>query len=47
MCQCGTNAFQKGQAKSGTLPLEAFLGRPKLENFEVILDTGVTVTYRL
>ena len=35
-----SDAFQKGHAKSGTLPHEAFRGRPKLESFEVILDTA-------
>ncbi len=36
-----SEAFQKGHAKSGTLPREAFLGQSKLETFEVILDTGL------
>ena len=35
-----SEAFQKGHAKSGTLPQEAFKGRSKLESFEVILDTA-------
>jgi heme-degrading monooxygenase HmoA len=35
-----SEAFQKGHAKSGTLPREAFLGHSKLETFEVILDTA-------
>ena len=35
-----SEAFQKGHAKSGTLPHEAFRERAKLESFEVILDTG-------
>ena len=34
-----SEAFQKGHAKSGTLPQEAFRGRSKLESFDVILDT--------
>jgi heme-degrading monooxygenase HmoA len=34
-----SEAFQKGHAKSGTLPPEAFRERAKLENFDVILDT--------
>ncbi len=34
-----SEAFQQGHARSGTLPPEAFRGRPKLENFEVILDS--------
>jgi hypothetical protein len=41
MCQCGTDAFKKGRAKSGTLPKETFLGHGKLETFEVILDTAL------
>jgi heme-degrading monooxygenase HmoA len=36
-----SEAFQKGHAKSGTLPREAFSGHSKLETFEVILDTAV------
>jgi heme-degrading monooxygenase HmoA len=35
-----SEAFQRGHAKSGTLPREAFLGHSKLETFEVILDTA-------
>ena len=35
-----SDAFRLGHAQSGTLPGEAFKGRPKLENFEVILDTA-------
>jgi heme-degrading monooxygenase HmoA len=35
-----SEAFQKGHAKSGTLPRQAFLGHSKLETFEVILDTA-------
>lgn len=35
-----SEAFQKGHAKSGTLPHDAFRGRAKLESFEVILDTS-------
>jgi heme-degrading monooxygenase HmoA len=35
-----SEAFQKGHAKSGTLPRETFLGHSKLESFEVILDTS-------
>lgn len=35
-----SEAFQKGHAKSGTLPHDAFRGRAKLESFEVILDTA-------
>ena len=34
-----SEAFQKGHARSGTLPQEAFRGRSQLESFEVILDT--------
>ena len=34
-----SDAFKLGHSKSGTLPSEAFLGHPKLEGFEVILDT--------
>jgi len=34
-----SEAFQKGHAKSGTLPQQAFKGRAKLESFELILDT--------
>lgn len=34
-----SDAFKKGHAKSGTLPPEAFLGHPKLEGFEVIMDS--------
>ncbi len=36
-----SEAFQRGHAQSGTLPQEAFLGRPKLESFAVILDTAL------
>jgi heme-degrading monooxygenase HmoA len=36
-----SDAFKKGHARSGTLPQEAFLGRSKLESFEVILDTAL------
>lgn len=36
-----SDAFQKGHARSGTLPPEAFRGRSKLESFEVILDTAL------
>jgi heme-degrading monooxygenase HmoA len=36
----GSEAFQKQHAKPGTLPQEAFRGRPKLESFDVILDTA-------
>lgn len=36
-----SEAFQKGHARSGTLPREAFLGQSKLETFEVILDTSL------
>lgn len=35
-----SEAFQKGHARSGTLPHDAFRGRAKLESFEVILDTA-------
>jgi heme-degrading monooxygenase HmoA len=35
-----SEAFQRGHAKSGTLPREAFQGPSKLESFEVILDTA-------
>ena len=41
MCQCGTDAFKKRYAKSGTLPPETFLGHGKLETFDVILDTAL------
>ena len=41
MCQCVTDAFQKGHAKSGTLPHDAFKGHSKLESFDVILDTAL------
>ncbi len=34
-----SDAFKKGHARSGTLPPETFMGRPKLESFEVALDT--------
>ena len=34
-----SEAFQRGHARSGTLPHEAFKGRAKLESFEVILDS--------
>ena len=34
-----SEAFQKGHAKSGTLPHDAFKGHSKLESFDVILDT--------
>ncbi|HRV92703.1 MAG TPA: antibiotic biosynthesis monooxygenase [Anaerolineae bacterium] len=37
-----SEAFQKGHAKSGTLPQETFRGRSKLESFEIILDTEPT-----
>ncbi len=37
-----SDAFQKGHAKSGTLPHQAFKGRAKLESFDVILDTALT-----
>ena len=33
-------AFKKGHSRSGTLPQDAFRGPPKLENFEVILDSA-------
>jgi heme-degrading monooxygenase HmoA len=35
-----SEAFRKQHAKPGTLPQEAFRGRPKLESFDVILDTA-------
>lgn len=35
-----SDAFQKGHAKSGSLPHDAFRGRNQLESFEVILDTA-------
>ena len=35
-----SDAFKKGHARSGSLPLEAFLGHAKLESFEVVLDTA-------
>jgi hypothetical protein len=41
MCQCGTDAFQRGHAQSGSLPREVFKGHSKLESFEVILDTAL------
>lgn len=41
MCRCVIDAFQLGHAKSSTLPREAFLGHPKRESFEVILDTAL------
>lgn len=34
-----SEAFQKQHAKPGALPPDAFRGRPKLESFDVILDT--------
>ncbi len=34
-----SEAFQKGHARSSTLPREAFKGPAKLESFEVILDS--------
>ncbi|MCB0182185.1 MAG: antibiotic biosynthesis monooxygenase, partial [Anaerolineae bacterium] len=37
-----SESFQKGHAKSGTLPQETFRGRSKLESFEIILDTEPT-----
>jgi heme-degrading monooxygenase HmoA len=36
-----SEAFQKGHAKSRTLPREAFSGHSKLETVEVIFDTAV------
>jgi len=35
-----SDAFKKGHAHSGSLPQEAFRGRNKLEQFEIILDTA-------
>src|SRR5262245_38948334 len=35
-----SESFQRGHAKSGSLPRDAFLGSSKLESFEVILDTA-------
>ena len=35
-----SDAFRKGHARSGTLPPEAFRGHPKLESFEVFVDTA-------
>ncbi len=35
-----SESFQRGHAKSGSLPREAFLGHAKLESFEIILDTA-------
>ena len=35
-----SDAFKKGHSRSGTLPQDAFGGRPKLESFEVILDSA-------
>ncbi len=32
--------FREGHARSGTLPTEAFAGRPTLELFEVIQETA-------
>jgi heme oxygenase (mycobilin-producing) len=35
-----SESFQRGHAKSGSLPREAFSGPAKLESFEIILDTA-------
>ncbi len=35
-----SEAFKKGHARSGSLPAEAFLGHPKLESFEMFLDSA-------
>jgi len=37
-----SEAFQKGHARSGSLPREAFRGRNQLESFEIVLDTVAT-----
>lgn len=36
-----SEAFQRGHARSGTLPREAFRGVSKLERYELILDSAV------
>ena len=35
-----SDAFKQGHARSGTLPPETFRGHPKLESFELFLDSG-------
>lgn len=35
-----SEAFKAGHAQSGTLPPDTFLGRPKIEKFEVIQSTA-------
>ncbi|MDR7578292.1 MAG: antibiotic biosynthesis monooxygenase, partial [Armatimonadota bacterium] len=35
-----SEAFQRGHARSGTLPREAFRGPSKLERYELILDSA-------
>lgn len=35
-----SEAFQRGHARSGTLPREAFRGVSKLERYELILDSA-------
>lgn len=35
-----SDSFQQGHARSGSLPKDAFLGRPTLEIHEVIQTTG-------
>ena len=35
-----SESFQRGHARSGSLPREAFAGQAKLESFEVVLDTA-------
>ena len=35
-----SEAFQRGHARSGTLPREAFYGPSKLERYELILDSA-------
>jgi len=34
-----SDAFQRGHARSGSLPSEAFRGPSKLEQYEVVLDS--------
>jgi len=35
-----SEAFQRGHARSGTLPREAFAGPSKLERYELLLDSA-------
>ena len=35
-----SDAFKKGHSRSGTLSQDAFRGPPKLESFEVVLDSA-------